>query len=272
MPSWQIGRKPVRRLWLDMSEEATTKENRNAAEEITAAQVLAYLKRHPDFLVEHPQLTQIMTAPKSELGDGVVDLQHFMVGGLQRELKTLKGTYDEIVAFCRENQSTQAQVHSAVISLIATRDLEQLLQVLTVDLVSLFDLDVVRLAMETEHADFYDTSYPDAHYSGISFIDHGTVDACLGTDQPIALCEDTEAWPPEGFDEIFSDCTALVKSCAILRLHLETMQRDVVLALGVRHKGRFHPHQGVDLLNFLARIVEQRLDYALIDIDPEAFA
>lgn len=254
-----------------MSEEAT-QENKNAAEEISAAQVLAYLKRHPDFLLEHPQLAQVMNAPKSELGDGVVDLQHFMVGGLQRELKTLKGTYDEIVSFCRENQSTQSQVHSAVISLIATRDLEQLLQFLTVDLVTLFDLDVVRLAMETEHVDFYDTSYPDAHYSGIAFIDHGTVDACLGADQPILLCEDTEAQPPEGFDEIFSDCTSLVKSCVILRLHLETMQRDVVLALGVRHKGRFHPHQGIDLLNFLARIVEQRLDFTLIDIDPEGFA
>jgi hypothetical protein len=40
----------------------------------------------------------------------------------------------------------------------------------------------------------------------------------------------------------------------------------------VRHEGRFHPHQGVDLLNFLAQIVELRLDTCLMEIDPEAFA
>lgn len=257
---------------MSITDEAPADRKKPGSPLLTAEQVEAYLRQHPDFLLQHPQLVEVLKAPKTERGSGVVDLQQFMVGGLQKELKALKGTYDEIVGFCRDNISTQSQVHGAVLGLLKTRDLEQLLQVLTVDLVALFNLDVVRIAMETENAAFYDTSYPEAHYSGISFIDYGTADETLGVGQDILLVEDVESHSIPAFDEIFADCTALVKSCAIMRLKLETVQKDVVLALGVRHKSRFHPHQGVDLLAFLARVIEYRLDSALMEIDPEAFS
>lgn len=253
-----------------MSEEATTTKKADAA--ITAEQVKAYLRRHPEFLHDNADLLEVMKAPAAELGDGVVDMQHFMVGGLQKQLRDMRGKYDDIVDFCRDNLSAQSQVHNAILALVKTRNLDQLLQVLTVDLVNVFDLDVVRIAMETDHVEMYDTSYPDAHYSGISFISTGTVDAALGADDDILLVEDTEKQAIADFEEIFADCAALVKSCAMLRLKLETVQRDVLLCLGVRHKERFHPHQGVDLLNFLAQIVELRLDTCLMEIDPEAFA
>lgn len=252
-----------------MSEEATDSKKPNAP--LSAEQVKAYLTRHPDFLLDHPELVEVLTAPRTELGTGVVDLQQYMVGGLQKQLRDTRDKYNDVVDFCRDNQSTQSQVHNAIIGLVKTRDLEQLLQVLTVDLLTLFDLDVVRIAMETDHAVLYDTSYPDAHYSGISFIDTGTVDAALGVDSDILLVDDTDATHVVGLDEVFVDCTALVKSCALLRLRLDMVQKDVLLSLGVRHKGRFHPHQGVDLLNFLAQIVELRLDTCLMEIDPEAF-
>jgi uncharacterized protein YigA (DUF484 family) len=254
-----------------MSEEATTTSKKPNAP-LSADQVKTYLLRHPEFLHDHPELVEQMKAPASDLGSGVVDLQHFMVGGLQKQLRDMRGRYDDIIDFCRDNQSTQSQVHNAVVQLVKTRDLEQLLQVLTVDLVPLFDLDVVRIAMETDHAAMYDTSYPDAHYSGISFIDTGTVDAALGAENHALLADDTDAIHIAGFEDIFADCSALVKSCALLRLRLEMVQKDVLLCLGVRHKDRFHPHQGVDLLNFLAHIVELRLDSCLMEIDPEAFA
>lgn len=253
-----------------MSEEATTKDKADST--VTAKQVKAYLEQHPEFLHDHPELVEVLKAPQSQMGEGVVDLQHFMVGGLQNQLRELRGQYDDVVEFCRDNQSTQQQVHNAIVSLVKTRDLEQLLQVLTVDLVPLFDLDVVRIAMETDQAELYDTSYPDANYSGISFIDTGTVNAALGAENDILLAEDIDEETVIGFDAIFADCASLVKSCALLRLRLELVQKDVLLCLGVRHKDRFHAHQGVDLLNFLAQIVELRLDTCLMEIDPEAFA
>lgn len=258
---------------MSTTEEATANKGKGPkkpAPALSREQVVKYLKAHPDFLIENPDLVEILKSPKAERGEGVVDLQHYMVGGLQKELKSVRGKYDEIVDYCRDNMSTQSQVHHAIVNIVKARDLEQLLQVITVDLMNVFGVDVVRLAMETEGAEMYEVSYPDANFCGITFIETGTVYDAMGEDGDILLCEDSTKAAIPSFEEIFADCHGIVRSCAMLRLHLESVHKDVILAFGVREAGRFHAHQGVDLLSFLAQIVEYRLDQCLSEMDPDS--
>lgn len=234
------------------------------APEVTAEQVRVYLKKHPDFLKKNDDIVSDMTPPERDLGDGIIDFQHYMVKNLQKDSKTLKGRYDVLIDFCRENMSVQAQVHHAALRLIRTHGLEQLLEVITVDLVSLFDVDVVRMAMESDTR--VDTSYGEQNYSGFVFIEPGTVDAALGMKKNVLLVDDAQANPPPGFEQIFSDCDNMIASCALLRLEMEQVGKNVVLAFGVRHKDRFHSGQGIELLHFLAQIVAHQLDAYLLDL------
>jgi uncharacterized protein len=162
--------------------------------------------------------------------------------------------------------SVQNQVHNAALRLIGARNLEQLLEVVTQDLLALFDVDVVRLAMESELAGQADTYYNENNYSGIVYIDPGTVNTALGKKKNVLLVEDCEAKPPFGFEQIFTECEGIVSSCALLRLKLELVERHVILAFGVRYKDRFHSGQGIELLNFLAQIVAHQLDLYLHDL------
>ncbi len=231
---------------------------------ITAEQVRTYLKSHPDFLKDNADVMEEVNPPERELGDGIVDFQHYMLKNLQKDSKALKSRYELLVDFCRDNMSVQAQVHHAALRLIGARTLEQLLEVVTLDLVSLFDVDVVRMAMESEV--LLDTSYGEQNYSGIVFIDSGTVDAALGIGKDVLLVEDSTSIPPVGFEQIFADCEAMIASCALLRLNMESVDRNILLAFGVRHKNRFHSGQGIELLNFLAKIVAHQLDKYLQDL------
>ena len=253
-----------------MSSEETQKKGKKPSPPVSAEQVSKYLKAHPDFLATHPELLEVLKSPAADKGEGVVDLQQFMVGNLQKELKTVRGKYDEMVEFCRDNMSTQSQVHHAVVSIIKAHDLEQLLQIITVDLMHVFNVDVVRLSMETEGADMYDASYPDAHYSGITFIENGMTDLALGHENDILLCSDTTQEEILGFEEIFAECHGMIRACALLRLHLESVGKDVILGFGVRHAGAFDPNQGIELLSFLATVIEHRLDECLSVLDPES--
>jgi uncharacterized protein YigA (DUF484 family) len=232
--------------------------------EISAEQVREFLKSHPDFLKTNPDILNATVPPERDLGEGVVDFQHYMVKNLQKDSQALRSRYDVLVDYCRENMSAQAQVHGAALKLMHTRNLEQLLEAITIDLVSLFDVDVVRMAMESEA--MFDTSYGEQNYSGFVFIPPGTVDAALGKKKNVLLIEDCTVKQPPGFDEIFSDCEAMIASCALLRLDLEMVGKNVVLAFGVRYKDRFHPGQGVELLHFLAQIVSHQLDMYLSDL------
>ena len=233
-------------------------------DELSIEQVREYLKSNPDFLKKNPDLMSDVSMPERELGDGVVDFQHFMLKNLQKDSKALRSRYDVLVDFCRDNMSVQAQVHHAALKLIRTRNHEQLLETITIDLVSLFDVDVVRMAMESDTR--FDTSYGEQNYSGIVFIEPGTVDAALGSKKNVLLIEDCKQQRPPGFEDIFADCEDMIASCALLRLELETVGKNILLAFGVRHKDRFHAGQGIELLHFLAQIVAHQMDLYLTEL------
>jgi len=229
--------------------------------DITADQVREFLTKHPDFLKKNLDVVSDVSVPERDLGDGVVDFQHYMVKNLQKDSKALKSRYDVLVDFCRDNMSVQTQVHHAALRLIRARNLEQLLETITTDLLNLFDVDVVRMAMESDLQ--IDTSYGEQHYSGIVFVEPGTVDMALGPKKNVLLVGDCAATPTPGLEQIFADCEDMIASCALLRLELETVGKNILLAFGVRYKERFHPGQGIELLHFLAQIVAYQMDLYL---------
>jgi uncharacterized protein YigA (DUF484 family) len=234
---------------------------------LSEEEVREFLLANPDFLKNNTDLFAIASAPERELGDGIIDFQNYLVKNLQTDSKALKNKYDVLVDFCRDNIAVQSQVHKAVLGLIRSRSLEQLLETITIDLVSLFDVDVVRLAMESDKAGEYESFYSENNYSGIVFIEPGIVDYALGAKKNVLLIADIEKRAPIGFDQIFADCYSMIQSCALLRLELEQVQRNIILAFGVRYPDRFHPGQGIELLNFLAQIVAHQLDRYLGQLD-----
>jgi uncharacterized protein len=44
-----------------------------------AAEVKAYLRQHPEFLVEHGELLDALMPPAPRRGETVVDMQHFLL-------------------------------------------------------------------------------------------------------------------------------------------------------------------------------------------------
>lgn len=231
---------------------------------ITAEDVRKFLLANPDFLRENIDILEAANKER-DLGAGVVDFQSFLVKNLQKNSESLKNKYDVLVDFCRDNMSVQGQVHKAALRLIQARTLEQLLEAITQDLVSLFDVDVVRLAMESEAAENYEMFYSEQPSSGIVFVVPGTVEYAVGK-KNIVMISDTAKDVPVGFEQIFADCESLIQSCALLRLELERAERPVILAFGVRYPERFHPGQGVELLNFLGQIVANQLDHYLLEM------
>jgi uncharacterized protein YigA (DUF484 family) len=232
--------------------------------------VLHYLKENPGFLKRHPEAVEFLKTPVKKKDGNVLDFQAFAISHLQQNIQETKEQYEDLISSAQDNSSVQRQVHQAIIKLVRAKTLEQLLEVITLDLVQLFNVDVVRLAMESDMAGIYDTSYPDTNYSGIVFIDAGVTDAMMGKKGMALLCADIHDHDIAGIDTIFADCDWLVRSVAILRLQLSEAPRNVVLAFGVRETDRFHQEQAVDLLIFLGQIIQECLDTCLrrSGIDP----
>jgi uncharacterized protein YigA (DUF484 family) len=214
--------------------------------EPTPAQVAAYLRRHPDFLIRHPEVLDGMKPPMRSRGAGVVDLQHFMVERLRGEIQRLRSEQDDLVAVSRDNISTQSRVHKAVLALLSAPSFEHLIEVVTTDLALLLDVDVVSLCIEGA-----DEPLPRIGMGGVHLLEPGTVDRLLGAKRAVLLRADAD---PE--EAVFGGAASLVRSDALVRLAVGSTTPAGLIAFGTRHPGFFNGNQGTELLTFLARVLE----------------
>jgi uncharacterized protein len=212
----------------------------------TGSEVAEYLRRHPDFLVEHPDLLRLLTPPAHDHGEGVVDMQRYMLERLRGELGKLQDSQNDLIANARENLSVQARIHAAILALLAATTLEQLIEVITTDLAVHLEVDAVILGFEA-----MDRVAPGQQARGLRLFPRGRIDRLMAGARDVLLLADTP-----GDSELFGSAASLVRSQALLRMQLRRDAPMGVLAFGARDPEKFHPGQGTELLTFLGRVVE----------------
>ena len=213
--------------------------------EIGSRDVIAYLRRHPDFLERHPEALRLMQAPSRELGHGVFDFQHFHVERLRQDVTRLTLENRTLIAAGRGTLASQGRVHKAVVAILGAGSFEQLLQTITTDLAVLLDVDIVTIGVES-------AGPPAGRLSmqGIHLLQAGAIEALLGPERTLLLRDDQP-----GETVLFGAAAGLVRSQALLRLGFGRGAPLGLLCIGTRQPGRFHPGLGTELLTFLARVI-----------------
>lgn len=218
-------------------------EETPAQQAVSADHVAGYLRRHPDFLGQYPELLETLKLP-ARFGKGVIDLQSAMVERLRGENARLATLQAELLATSRANMSSQQRIHAGVLALLEATTFENLIQAITTDLAVLLDVDVVALCVEA----------PEGHHhrdvAGVHILSPGDVDAIMGTRDTLLTAA------LHGHNPLYGAGAPLVRSEALLRLRPSAHSPTGLLALGSRHEGRFDASQGTELLGFLARILE----------------
>jgi|SRR5579884_4014234 len=206
-------------------------------------EVLAYLHEHPAFLDSHPEALRLLGAPTREVGDRVLDFQHFQIERLRGELARVNQEQRTLIAASRGNLASQGRVHKAVLAILTAATFEQLIQTVTTDLAVLLDVDVVTIGVES-------SAVPPGRLRvhGIQLLKPGAIDALLGEERTILLRADMP-----GETALFGGAAGLVRSQALLRLAFGRAAPLGLLCIGTRHPGRFHAGLGNELLGFLAR-------------------
>lgn len=221
-----------------------------ARQSVTADQVAQYLRQHPNFLAENPDLVDGQTAPNRHQETGVVDLQHVMLQRLRDEVGELTGARDDLIVTGRSNLTTQARVHEAILSLLNARNFEQFVVTITTDLSVILDLDVITVAVEPCDQFPQGQSLKGAAGKGVVQLPQDYIEETLGR-ASILLRGDVTGDPA-----VFGSGAGLVRSDALIRLSIGAETPSALLALGSRQPDQFQPGQGTELLTFLARVLE----------------
>lgn len=240
------------------AEEAAKGAADEEGSEIDAAAIAEYLRRHPAFLIEHPDLLpdllEALTPPARHEGSGVLDLQRVLIERSRGEVARLKSTQGELIAASRSNLATQAQVHAAVLGLLEAESFEHLLHTVTADFAQFLDVDAVTLAIESRVP-------PRMSQANFYILPKGSIDRLIGRQREVRLRADAEP-----LRSVFGPAAPLVRSDALVRLTLGERGPAGLLAIGSREAGKFHDGQGTELLLFLARALALRLSPFLAEV------
>jgi len=230
--------------------QKVSKSDEIQVSDLNSKQVVEYLNNHNDFFVKHPELLSTMQIPDRVFTDSkskansVVDLQQVILGRLRKELLNVSRKHDNLIDSGRSNQQSQSRINTAVLRLLSARTLEHFVELMTVDLVGLLDIDSVALCLENG------TITP-AISNGIRILPNGTINKFISTDRKVVLRDNIV-----GNSFIFGETSGLVSSEAILRLEIQKDGPPAIFAMGSRHPQHFHVGQGTELLAFLANIME----------------
>ena len=112
---------------------------------------------------------------------------------------------------------------------------------------------------------YYESYYPEQHYSGITLIAVGAAEAVFARGQEIRMVANSALEHPWMNEVFFHECSELSTSSTYMLCQLPQTARKAVLAFGVREAGRFQEGQGTELLRFLADATALKLDQLLYE-------
>lgn len=209
-------------------------------------EILAFLTERPDFFLKHPTALEALKLPKRDAGSGVAAFGSYLVEKLKTEKAEAQATAKELVEISRLNMNNVERIHKAVLRILEARNFLQFIQFLTTDCATLLDVDVIALVVNSN-----DTLEPKMVSAGVRMVPNGTVEKWMGSNTHILQGD------IRGEEAIYGTSSRLVRSQAVFRIDIARETPPALLAFGSRDPDMFEATGGVELVNFLVRVVER---------------
>lgn len=201
--------------------------------------VAAWLSRHPDFLLRHPEVLAKLNVPH---GSGsATSLIERQVSVLREQLANERGRLNHLVARAHEYEALLSRLHELTLRLILAPDVQQACNALEQALREHFKADAVAVKMFP-----VDAKERAADPLVRSFVDFVDRDRCI-----------CGPFDPGHTGALFGERSVEIFSAALIPIRAH--EHTGVLAIGSADPKRFTPDMGTDLLERLGAIAGAKL-------------
>ncbi len=206
--------------------------------------VAAYLKRHPEFLSEYPELAAKLTMPREQ--GPVSSLAVYQLNSLREKNAELERQLAELIAIAAENETLMERVHTLTVALLRANTLEVTARSVVARLSADFHTEQVRLVLFGEQPQLPRAEWllqvigPEALPEFTEFLQQS---------EPVAGRISAEKQ-----DRLFGARAAEIRSVAMMRLG------DAgILAIGSADPNRFQPGMGTLFLKMISATITAAL-------------
>jgi uncharacterized protein YigA (DUF484 family) len=222
-------------------------------ERITAAEVATYLRRHPRFLSEYPDLALSIAVPRDE--GQATSLASYQLEVLRDKNRELNRRLQDLFANAQDNERLAVRVHQQALLLMRQQSATSTLKALAANLAEDFAGELFQILLFDRPDDLED----DAPWLRVIARGNPRIEpfeAFLVAGEPLCGRVDQDK-----LDVLFDTRTVEVQSVALLPLNGRGM-----LAIGSHDANRFFPGMGTLFLRMMA----DTLDVALSRFDTDS--
>ncbi|MCB1641200.1 MAG: DUF484 family protein [Xanthomonadales bacterium] len=207
---------------------------------LQGADVADYLRQHPDFLSEHPDLALLLQAPRAE--GGTTQLASYQIEVLRDRNRALEHRLAELIAVAQDNEAVLRRLHLLALRLLRIRDWAGGVLAVTASLAEDFRAEEMRLLLIDTPA------LPPAPWLLSVRADDPSLpifDEVRGSGR--AACGRLRR---EQLQRLFGEAAPGIASAALLPLG-----NIGLLGIGSSDADRFHPGMGTDLLDRMGELI-----------------
>lgn len=225
--------------------------------EIAPEAVRDYVLNNPARILEDPVLmAALVAADDQQRGANVVDMRGMAMSALEGRLDRLQSTHQSVLSAAYENVSTTAQVHRAILAMIAPLELESFLRCIGSDVADILRVGSVRILLETRpHGDM--AALPASPC--LVEVDPGVIETYQNAARA-GRSRDVVLRPVDPELPILHDLSGgRIRSEALLRLELGAAYPAGLLVLGATDPEQYQPDHATDLFELFGRVFERTL-------------
>ncbi|WP_108501927.1 DUF484 family protein [Paracoccus indicus] len=197
-----------------------------------------------DLLADRDVMRALVATHEAETGDNVIDIRGRAMQALEARLNRLEATHESVIAAAYDNQSGVAIVHRAVLALMESDDMADLIGRLQSDIAPLLRIETLRLVVEGTGG----PQWPE----DTLITPEGAIDSIIQAGRRTPRGDDIVLRPALVLTRPLHGRT--VGSEALLPLDLGAGMPRAILLMGSADASRFMPAHGTDLLRFFAQV------------------
>lgn len=216
------------------------------ANETSAADVADYLRRHPRFLEDFPDLAEQLEIPREK--GAVASLASYQLDVLRRRNRELEHRLAELVRVAGDNEQLMMRVHAFNTSLIRADSAAVLLRSVVAGLTEDFSTDLVRLLLYRPVAGLPPADWLLVEPDGPAALPAFAEFLARGEPQVGRLA-------PDMLERLFGTGAGDVHSAALVRLGSAGL-----MAIGSHDANRFYPGMGGVFLTLIGEAVTTALE------------